>query len=143
MIREYELTADGLDPLAWYAVSREYEDGDAARAAWEELQDADEIRGGELELGIYRHGTEDGTPCLVTAVGHRREGVEEADRILQGTDFDLPDEWAQALILRRIDVLALQLVEGAPSTLKIRRGRGAKIRPDGTVDEFIGGENGS
>ncbi len=144
MIREYEMTADGLDPVAWYAVSREYQDGDAALAAWEQLQDADETRDGELELGIYRHGTEgDDDPRLVTAVGHRRAGLEEADRLLQGTDFDLPDEWAQALILRRMDVLASQLRGGAPRALKIRRGHGAKIRPDGTVDEFIGGENGS
>lgn len=99
---------------------------------------------GALDLGVYRHGQTGAEARIVTALSHRAEGVIVADRMLSGPDFDLPDEWAQALILRRVKVLGGLLADGAePGSYAIRRGRrGGQLHPDGTMEEFIGGEDG-
>lgn len=136
MIVEYELAG-----MRWWIVSRRFPSAEIARLAWEALESEGRRVKGALDLGVYRHGVTD-DPTIVTALSHRPEGVIVADRMLAAPDFDLPDEWAEALILRRVKVIGGLLADKAePGSYAIRRGRrGGRLHPDGTMEEFIGGE---
>jgi hypothetical protein len=135
MIREFEF----ID-RTWYVVSRRYPTEAKARYAFERLDVEAKRARGALELGCYRHQyLDDDRAVYVTAIGHVRAGAEAADRSLTGEPFELEDVFVEAMIGRRIRVMAE--LEGVPSgSYVVRRpeGRGGHLRPDGTVDEPIG-----
>lgn len=89
----------------WYGVSRIFPTPEEARAAYVGVNEYDST--GRLDIGVYRHqrvGLDDG-PVLVSIVGMRREGVEEAERLIGGKEIEQhPDTWA-ALIARRVRVV--------------------------------------
>ena len=139
MISEYDVGG-----VQWWVVSREFPSELAARGAWAALEAEGRRRKGKLSLGVYRHGPpEQGGFRFVTAVGHDAAGIAFADRMLErGDDYDLPIDFAEAMILRRARVVVGLLEEGAgPGTYAIKRGRrGARLLPDGTMLEPIGGD---
>lgn len=131
-----------VDGQTWYGVSRRFRTEGIARGAWERLDREGKRADGALELGAYRHGPSGEPATIVTVVGHRREGVEVADRILGGgVENELHDDLWRALVMRRARVMVELLEAGAePGSHVIRRppSRGATLNPDGTMDEPIG-----
>ena len=134
-----------LDHLGarWYAVTRIFPSAEEARLAWERVDAEGKEARGALELGVYRHATVGvvSEARLVTAVGLKRKGVRVACRVLRGEPHPLSEELLRPLIERRVLMLA-EHVESGKTRLAIRRpeGRGARLRPGGTMDEQIGGE---
>jgi hypothetical protein len=135
-----------LDVPFWVVTAR-YPSRALARAAWERVERLD--RSGRLELGVYRHGSiTGGNPgCDVTIVSHLPDGMEAAERELFNgpTTAELVRlelDFVQAMIVRRVRVMAMtEALPGEVGQLVIRRGtRGAFLRPDGTMDERIGGD---
>ncbi len=127
--------------ITWYVVSRRFETSTAAKEAWDRLQARDAELGNRLQLGVYRHGLDEpgAEANTVTAVTHEQAGAEAAHHMLDAPDSGLEPELVEALILRRIDVLAQQIDSGR-GTVKIRRpeGRGARVYPGGLFEEQIG-----
>lgn len=129
--------------ITWYIVSRRFETADAAKTAWNELQAEDERLHCSLQLGVYRHGPDEAgaEANMVTAVTHDWHGAEVAEQMLDAgsTESGLEPELREALVLRRIDMLAAQ-IDAGQGTVKIRRpeGRGARVYPGGIFEEQIG-----
>lgn len=86
----------------WFGISRIFASGAQARNAYVALGEYD--RDGRLDIGIYRHQRVglDSEPVLVTIVGLRPETVEEAGKLIEGSEVEQhPDTWL-ALIARRV-----------------------------------------
>jgi hypothetical protein len=135
---------NGLGPV-WYVVARGYPTALMAEKAWEKgnakLVYGDEESG----VGIVRLGPrpEGGIPCGITdhsvvCVTLNKGAAEKAERILGGEDQSPNENFIQALILRRMRVIA----ENADRTgrLVIRRAenRGASVDVHGNLYEQIG-----
>jgi hypothetical protein len=135
-----ELRTVEVAGVTWFVVAREYESAHDARRAWERLDRRGRAVHGALELGVYRHGPElpDGRADarFVTAVGHVREGAEEADRLLGGEPYLAPDAMVEAMIARRIRVMAeLEAGKAESGSYVKHHERGARLRPGGIMEE--------
>jgi hypothetical protein len=96
----------------------------------------EELGGKNLDLGIYRHGPSTEPGCYVTAISIRPVSLGMVEDLIEGEPVELRPDEQRAFVLRRIDVIRQQEGEG---WLKIRRGtRGARLDPDGSMDEQIG-----
>ena len=123
----------------WYVLSRRYPDELSARAAWRRIDDEGTRRREKLDVGVYRHG-EPENPTLVSAVTLSHANALVVERLLEndGGEWSALDElWADAMIIRRARVVSDLLAANAPSgRYAIKRGRrGARLHPDGTMDE--------
>ena len=99
----------------WYGSSRIFPSGALAREAYARIGEHD--HDGRLAVGVYRHQRIglDAEPVLVTVGGLRREGVEQAERLLGGEEVSLhPSTWLQ-LVARRLEVVAAMAVQDLPS----------------------------
>jgi hypothetical protein len=95
------------------------------------------------ELGIYRHGPPEDGGTQISIVSLNRQEVERAARHLVGAeDVRLPDELVDAMVVRRARVVVEAAQSGASAgRIKIRHaGAGARLEPDGTMTEQIGGD---
>jgi hypothetical protein len=95
------------------------------------------------ELGIYRHGLPEEGGTQISIVSLNRQEVERAARHLVGAeDVRLPDELVDAMVVRRARIVVEAAQAGRPAgRIKIRHaGRGARLEPDGSMTEQIGGD---
>ena len=118
----------------WYVVSARFPTAYMATQAWERI----ERKVPRGSLGIYRHGWEDEPGVLVSAVSLDAEQVARvAGYLTVGEHEPLPDEFMEAMIARRADVVLQADAEGMPSgRLKWRRpGTGARLNSDGSMTE--------
>jgi hypothetical protein len=133
-----------FEGLPFFYLARRYPDGASAKHAWDRLSDLGKRNKGKLDLGVFRIVPEGvGEPTVVALVSLGRQGVEFAAKVMGGEETDvIAPEVFHALMARRVRVVApIYAKGGVPEggQLVIRRGkRGARLRPDGTMDERIG-----
>lgn len=121
--------------IQWYGVSRHFASGAEAKAAFEGVHDADPT--GSFDVGLYRHQRVglDREAQLVTIVGHLREGVEQAAKILGGEDIEQHHDTWQTLILRRARMVIGLLGEGAKAgRYRVGHGEGETLGPGGVIE---------
>lgn len=124
--------------LTWYVASAFFATGYAARQAWEQV-DAKVPTG---SLGLYRHGPTEHRGQVVTVVASSyREALKAARLLRTGTDYALDEVTLEALIRRRA-LVVLEYGQQGAGRVKWRRpdGRGAELRPDGTMVEPTGAD---
>ena len=123
----------------WYVVSARFPTAYMARQAWERI----ERKTPRGTLGIYRHGTEEESGVLVSAVSLDADQVARVVGYLTvGEHEPLPDEVMQGMIARRADVVLQADAEGMQAgRLKWRRpGTGARLGRDGSMTEPTPGQ---
>ena len=125
-----------VDGPTWWVASARFATAVAARKGWERV--AAKVPKGSL--GIYRHGPPDAPGTMVSAVSMEEEQLERVVRHLEATggkDQRLAREVEAQLIMRRAHVVLAAGAEGlGEGRLKWRRPeRGARLNPDGTMEE--------
>jgi hypothetical protein len=126
-----------LEEITVFYVSRRFATQYLARRVWDEINRR--LSGKNLDLGVYRHGTEAHPGTAVTVLSLLPEGVVRAERLMrQGTDVDFADDgdfsWREldSLIARRA-----RMVVAAPPGMDseiLHHGEGRRLLPDGTFE---------
>lgn len=132
------VVTQGAPPF--FAACREFTSEHEAAAAWQDLNRYARKLRGKLDLGVYRHSIEGSPVRYITAVSLNEQSVETAERRLHGREHLLDEPTLRAFALRRAKFVLDLLASGAESgSYAIQRGtRGARIHPDGSMDEQIG-----
>lgn len=120
----------------WFVVSGRY-GTDALGAAAYNVVMAHTKRG---DLGLYRHGEPGAGGVIVSAVSTMRADVQRVAELLTNcgaVDEQLHPVSVERLVVRRARViLDADARDAKPGRIKIRHaGRGAYLRPDGTMSD--------
>ena len=130
-----------LADMRWWYFARHFENEEAAKIAFDELQALSSEQHGEAWIGCYRildnwELPSEGKARLIVVVGHIEDKVQWAARQLQGEFFLMEPEEVSGLIARRIRVLAsheaLKLPGGTYGTHWGEQG--IRVKPDGKIE---------
>jgi len=133
-----------IEGYPYYYFARIFANGDKAKRVFDSLQAEGARQKGKLDLGVYRSikPSEGDEARILICVSLTKKGIEWAARVVGGIPYALPEVEADALMARRVRVVAPIYEAGEAKEggqVVIRRGkRGAHLRPGGHLDERIG-----
>jgi hypothetical protein len=131
MIHEHEFLG-----MTWHWLSRVYLNQRLADLMFRRGTDAARRNKGKWDAGVYRHGRVGGPMIYITAVSHKREGLEALSKVLLGDDVEQPLEHVEALIARRVRVLDDLAKQQAPAgSTRIIHERPVHISPGGLMED--------
>jgi hypothetical protein len=130
-----------LNGITWYVVSVRFASAYLAKETWETVER--KSKGRSQDVGLYRHGPSTDPGRYLTAVTTEEADARWINNLLRGClPHREPDEVIEAMIMRRLDVIAgARLAGRTEGRIAIRRPEaGAKLDPDGTMHEPVLGE---